>query len=74
MSERDRRPGVTGGNQLLQSEPVEIQDEVFEEIGFERIVAVTEHYLAFEMLPVMRQFLFNVGELRINSSFLAFFA
>ena len=40
-------------DQLLQSEPIEIQDKVLEEIALERIITFAEHSLVIIMLSVV---------------------
>jgi hypothetical protein len=57
---------VASTNQLLQSELIEAERKVFEEIAFVRIVAVTKHHLVAKMWPVVLYFALNVGELSVE--------
>ena len=44
---------VAGGDELLETQKVEVQDEVIEEITHPRVVAVTEDSLALEVFPIV---------------------
>ena len=57
---------VAGGDELLQPEGVEVQCEVLEEVRLERVVAVAEHDLAFEMFPVVDELVPDVGHARVE--------
>lgn len=52
---------VAGGDELLQPEGVEVQCEVLEEVRLERVVAVAQDDLAFEMFPVVNELVLDVG-------------
>lgn len=57
---------VAGGCQALQSQVVEVQREVLEEVALERVVAVAEHDLAFEVVLAVNQFVLDVGHARVE--------
>lgn len=57
---------VAGGCQALQSEAVEVQREVLEEVALERVVAIAEHDLAFEVVLVVDQLVLDVGHARVE--------
>lgn len=57
---------VAGGDELLQPEGVEVQREVFEEVRLERVVAVAQDDLAFEMFPVVDELVLDVGHARVE--------
>src|SRR5699024_320403 len=63
---RNRRRGIARGDELLQPETVEIQYEILEKIGLERVIAVAKHRFTLEVLAIIPYFLLNVGELRIE--------
>lgn len=52
---------VAGGDELLQPEGVEVQCEVLKEIALERVVAIAQDDLAFEVVPVMDELVLDVG-------------
>ena len=52
---------VAGGDELLQPEGVEVQGEVLEEVRLERVVAVAQDDLSFEMFPVVNELVLDVG-------------
>lgn len=64
---------VAGGDQALQSEVVEVQCEVFEEVALERVVAVARHDLAFEVVLVVDELVLDVGHARVEFVVLGLF-
>ena len=66
----NRRPGIAGGNELLEAETLEVQHKELEEVGLEGVVAVTENRLALEVTAVVPHLLLNIGELRVELVFL----
>ena len=63
---------VAGAYQLLQSQLVEAEREVFEEIALIGVVAVTKYRLALEVVPVVAKLPFYIRELGIELVFLGF--
>ena len=63
---------VAGGDELLETQIVEVQDEVIEEITHPRIVAVAEDCLTLEVLPIVLELSLYVYKLRIELIFLGF--
>ena len=61
---------VTGGDQFLQPEEVEVQGEILEEVALVGVVAVAENGLTAEVGDVVTQFGFDVGELGVEYVFL----
>ena len=57
----DGGAAVACGYQTLQSQVVEVQCEVFEEVALEWVVAVVQDDLAFEVVLVVDQFVLDVG-------------
>ena len=57
---------VAGGDELLQPEGVEVQREVLEKVRLERVVAVAQDDLAFEVVPVMDELVLDVGHARVE--------
>ena len=66
MGSRDRGARVAGRNQFLETEPVEVEGEIPEEVALERVVAITENRLALEVLTVVLHLFFDVRQLRIE--------
>ena len=62
----DRTPGVAGGDELLQAEVAEVHREELEEVGLVRIVAVTQHDLATELVSVVPKLGLDVLQLRVE--------
>lgn len=63
----DRRAVIAGGNQLFETQKVEIQREVLEEVAFIGVIAVAEDHLAAEVRLIVAHFRFNVGQLGIRT-------
>ena len=57
---------VAGGDELLESKPMEVQDEVAEELTLPSVVAVAEDGLAFEVLFVVFELCLYVFELGVE--------
>ena len=60
---------VAGRYQLLEPQELEVQFEVAVEIADGRVVAIAINHLAAEVLPVMLEFIFNIGKLRVELVF-----
>jgi len=56
----DRGAVVTGGDELLEAEPVEVGGEVLEEVALEWVVAVAVDYLPAEGVGVELQVGFDL--------------
>ena len=54
---------VAGGDELLETKEVKVQDEVIEEITHPRIVAVAEDCLTLEVFPIVLEFSLYVHKL-----------
>ena len=63
---------VAGGDELLESKQMEVQDEVVEEVAHPRVVAVAEDGLAFEVLFVVFELCLYVFELGVELILLGF--
>ena len=63
---------VAGGDELLETQKVEVQDEVIEEFTHPGVVAVTEDSLILEVFPIVLELRFYVSQLRIELIFLGF--
>ena len=63
---------VAGGDELLETQKVEVQDEVIEELTLPRVIAVAEDGLALEVFPIVLELHFYVSQLRIELIFLGF--
>ena len=58
---------VAGGYELFQAEVLEVIGKIVkEEVAYARVVAVAEDRFAFEMFRVVLEFVFNIGELRVE--------
>ena len=68
----DGRSVVRCGNELLQSQSVEIQRKIFEKVALIRVIAVAEHCFPPEMLPVVLEFALYIGKLSIKLVILLF--
>lgn len=57
---------VAGGDYSFESEVIELQREVLEEVAHSWVIAVAEYCFATKMLFVVDQFTLNVGELSVE--------
>lgn len=62
----DRAAGVAGGDELLQAKMVEVHGEELEEVGLVGVVAVAEHHLAAELVPVVPELGLDVDQLGVE--------
>ena len=64
---------VASGNKFFQSKELKVVSEISEEIAHARVVAITQHGLAAEVLAVMPQLVVDVFQLRVELVFLGLF-
>ena len=57
---------IAGGDEFFQFEGFKIVREIMKEIADPGIITVTVDNLVFEVMPVMRELPFNVGELGVE--------
>ena len=57
---------ITGCNELLQPEKIEVMGEVVIEVADFRIVTVAINNLTFKIMPVMSELIFNIRQLSIE--------